>query len=848
MTGSILQTIMKSPFLMWLVLVAAWSQAAAENPALSPKAKECFEWYHTLGYPDLKDAVWAEVWTGACGNGANEATQAMTGRMFILKDEGTHFQALLPPMTSMHFTKAESGEPAARPPYARIGFEPRPFEKEMDQAVADFQKPAASPFQYEVIPPRASRRTQLFILAYACWRKGDISRAQQLYEAADAAPDYDQRHEKADLPGMRYDLERELGQMAMWRAILQAGGLDQYREGPLVPRPALLTAFQDIGTKFPNSRHVTRVAELAATLRTMIAEDESHVPLADEELAKLPVQKQVEEQIFRLRDQNGYQMGQPGACDIFESMNIGKNPKTTPAHKLVDLGHLAVPQLIAALADQRLTRSVQYGRDFRFSHYILTTGDCAAAILRRISGQSLHIARSGPDRTATPEDIAAATQIATAWWQEVQSKGERQALVDVIASGKASPDEPVRKLKKNYPDAVEAAVLAGAKVAENPSITRSYAELLSAIPSQAATDLLVKFLGADEELGLRIVAAKALWERRHPAAIPAMMDLWQVSTSAPAKADTASSADLLIQLLTVTGEPAAMDFLTKEWPHCNPRQKFTIVQSFATILPSGTSSRLRLSKPSPASPEARARAIALLVQALNDRVNYEGISGSYLSYTFVSPRICDMASWAIHRLEPGTYPFTAQADRKQRDRERHAAMNLWRSTQRLSALPDPEPNLPVLPAEKSLHISHITVSRDPQIAEAVAVKITQYLETLKGRSFSEKTLPAVVNHLISLKAEGLGGVVVDAIRNRDLTGVQLDITLEPGDLTNTRQLLFTGTLLVGSKGRSIQGNSIPLDEVGKTSAWSQFEADIQPVLTLPPDGDFVIHVYVRKEE
>ena len=76
---------------------------------------------------------------------------------------------------------------------------------------------------------------------------------------------------------------------------------------------------------------------------------------------------------------------QPGSCDIFDTL-AGK--KGTPAHKLVDLGYEAVPQLIEHLDDERYTRSVGYHRNFYFSHHVLRVSECAMTIISRIAGRS----------------------------------------------------------------------------------------------------------------------------------------------------------------------------------------------------------------------------------------------------------------------------------------------------------------------------------------------------------------------------------------------------------------------------------------------------------------------------
>ena len=52
--------------------------------------------------------------------------------------------------------------------------------------------------------------------------------------------------------------------------------------------------------------------------------------------------------IFQLRNQNGHQSSNPGACNIFSTLD---GEEVTPAHRLVKIGYDAVPQLIEVLED-----------------------------------------------------------------------------------------------------------------------------------------------------------------------------------------------------------------------------------------------------------------------------------------------------------------------------------------------------------------------------------------------------------------------------------------------------------------------------------------------------------------
>ena len=156
-------------------------------------------------------------------------------------------------------------------------------------------------------------------------------------------------------------------------------------------------------------------------LRQMIAEDAAHAQVSDQQLASMPVKERVADLIFRLRDQNGYQQSQPGACDIF--YNWGQNKDTSAAHQLVQIGYDAVPQLIEAVTDTRFSRSVGHHRNFYFSHFVLTVGDCAEAILSRIAGRGFNVRSNTAGQMSKEEAAKSTKQEITNWWEDANKKG-----------------------------------------------------------------------------------------------------------------------------------------------------------------------------------------------------------------------------------------------------------------------------------------------------------------------------------------------------------------------------------------------------------------------------------------
>ena len=220
-------------------------------------------------------------------------------------------------------------------------------------------------------------RTETFVLAWACWRHGLNELAAGLFDEAARTPTGYGYNPDAPPKDPLIDLvAADLAHTEMSRACagVRRGGY---------AAPELLKHFEHITRHYPASGHFKDAKAAAAVLRRMIQEDAEHAKAA-RPFAKLRKQEQIAELIFQLREQNGHQFTQPGACDIFDRI-AGK--KDTPAHKLVKFGYDAVPQLIEHLDDARFTRSVGFHRDFYFSHHVLRVSDCALEILEHIASR-----------------------------------------------------------------------------------------------------------------------------------------------------------------------------------------------------------------------------------------------------------------------------------------------------------------------------------------------------------------------------------------------------------------------------------------------------------------------------
>ena len=112
----------------------------ASAAEVSPEARQCFDWFSTLGYPDLKDARWAEISTGIIYGDINGThTQTTTG--FVFSESPTDFQVMSLGLVEQTFTKSGPEVPAAQ----RVAFEERSFLEMAKTMLSNIQHPPKDP-------------------------------------------------------------------------------------------------------------------------------------------------------------------------------------------------------------------------------------------------------------------------------------------------------------------------------------------------------------------------------------------------------------------------------------------------------------------------------------------------------------------------------------------------------------------------------------------------------------------------------------------------------------------------------------------------------------------------------
>jgi DNA-binding GntR family transcriptional regulator len=831
--------------------------ALLQEGTFTTEEKEGFAWFDGLGFPDVRNAKYVRVATGWGSESENRYIHA-----WLLEDPGKEFKVLMPDLEVRTFAKTGP----EKKEHERVGYEAVDLEKAV-RAQLDALIALSKSEEQDVgrrFGEMLEERSELFALARSCAHHGKAKLARDLLEFAQAMPDLETG--KPPEKALRQVVADEIAHTTMWRGIVAF-------EDVRLSRKELLARFRRFGKDFPGSPHGERAKETADLLERMVAEDEAR--------AKQAPRDQAADLIFQLRDQNGSQMSQPGACDIF----LDERGEKSPAHRLVAMGYDAVPLLIEAIEDVRFTRSVGNERDFYFSHHVLRVGDCALAILERIAGRSFY--QSTEANAAMVKDGAAAAtkEKLKAWWAEFQKKGEKQMLVEAVEAG---DPEQASRLCRRYPDAALPALEKGIGNAKSARDRMALVGTVGELESKEATDFLLRELREGPSLHSRTVAAGLLWRRGRRDGVATMIEEWKkLKPDAEGK-----GTEGLVEFLARCGQAEAVRALGDGLARRPVDHKLAVISAFGVTgapllgLPPGPG------EPKPVAEKAVLDAVEeLLVSALDDTDERDGVSGSWMGKSFKDPRMGDVAGHVLSMRFEKKYAFDLSAFASARDRQRVECKNVWRKERGLPLVRLPE-RRPVtrLPDEelrplldraagaeleaKGLGALPAVVGRleslgadDParkalsEVASRLACTVSELttnrevaapeLSALDGRPFDAKALLATVLRLAGKLPPGTRGFKLVAERDADLTGVQLRVDFvsraapqggTPKGWSTTESVTVGKESVYGSLGSSTYEHG--LKEEGRRN----FLKAAAKAFAAPPRERFEVRISLVQEE
>jgi len=797
-------------FFFALLMVASIARGADKLVNLSQEAKSDFEWFNRLGFPDVKGCSFVRVATGYWSKSGDEPQNRYV-KAFLLMNNSNSFTVLDLYLFTGTFTNTVAGKPE----YERVGFNELILKDDVDALLETLDKPHINDDLRRRFGEHITEREEFFALGWACWRNGLNDEAQRLYLQASKMPSTIRQGEAEQNSNFRISLEQDIANSMMWRAVVAFGDTS-------LSRPQLLAQFPAIVTNYPHSEYLERAKQTAEILTKMIAEDEAHAKVAPTNLNLLPVKERVSELIFQLRDQNGRQSSQPGSCDIFDDWQGKTN---TAAHQLVNIGYPAVPQLITALDDKTFTRSVGYHRNFYFSHTVLRVGDCASAILQRITGRALYQRK--------------ATEI---WWGEFQKKGEKQMLIEGTEAGDENAPAQAELLLKRYPAVAADAIIKGARANDQEWTRPRLVGLLAKSDAPQVIEFLKQELQDEPMLGARIAAAYGL--RRHDKArtVTAMIREWE--NFAGKKFYESDDLGAVVRFLANSDSPDGVAALEKNLRQHSVSQRMEVIEAVGKSGASGYGEETL--KPSSATLTVIEEC---LVTTLEDIEEQTGTSGSLGNKSFSDPRVCDMAGYFLAERWPERYQFDLSASLKVRDRERLECQNVWRQAHNLSVLPLPPPQTNHVSRDEATKVTAIKWT--PDTVKPTDVFAAQ-VEAFKDKFLVATNFVDLITSYGAKPAPHTAGLVLKARKDSDLTGIILSVRLLPGkpptDGQHWKRINISQHVTLGQKNlceaySSGDGEGIETDSSSSSaSIWTDFREAATAAITGPPETPFVISV------
>jgi hypothetical protein len=652
-------------------------KAAAEKPRATKMERDAdFQWFSDLSYLDEKKDQFVKVYTSVFGGnfefnlsfGTDNPTEASgevsrpaqrTIHGFLLEKRENQFTVLTPSLAKETFKV----EPGANEKESIVRFE-----------AADLKSYAAGVLKQLRAPKKADRWNRdietesalpIFVLAWACSRHGLDDLAADLHHHAAKIPTIGDQIAPRPLRDLLAD---ELSAIAVRSALFDYGH-------PEVPRAQILRELDENQKRFGGSAQLEDFRVLSLNLRRMADEDEQHLKNA-KPFAQVSQQQQIAELIFQLRDQGGYR---PQSNSVFR-MKAFEDPidhrvdhdpwpdaPNSPAQQLVKFGIAAAGQLIDHLDDDHLTRSME--TEFGSSQVaslqkVLRVGDCAVLILERMSGRKFNGENRPPMETK---------RRISAWYAEVQKKGEKQTLIDGVHRGdEESYEQSLQLIAKHLAEAMPA-IKVGLKAAKKVE-TRCW--LLRAAGRLKDCDpLLLSELMEGPLPASRLEAAKILHRRGRPEAVAGMITLWtsEVSRKKPDGDDNRQLLAEIASTLIATEHAAAINAIAPHLQKCCVGLRQDVAEyCWGSLAPrEGIFGGKRIECKLPA--DARTGLERILVALLDDTEED--------AYRFPKSRTCDTAAQTFHEVSAKVYPFDAKASVQERDRAIREIRSVWRRMQ-----------------------------------------------------------------------------------------------------------------------------------------------------------------------
>ncbi len=435
-------------------------------------------------------------------------------------------------------------------------------------------------------------------------------------------------------------------------------------------------------------------------------------------------------------------------------------------HRLVELGFAAVPALLAALDDARLTRMVDSREPSRTRRVhnrldvtdVLRVGDLAWQTLDRISGGVL---ATDAERVAPTWGRGARGARAAAWYARRSAGGSRASPTPFRGGSWHTRDgrAPARLDPVLAVSAFEAGAVASEDSASFLAVMR-----LAEISGEAATEALVRLLPRLSDPASRIQAATAAFARGRREGLDDLVKTWREGLAemhrkpAPGASARRSTWDLALDALAKTRDPTALQALAAGLAGEPPLVRSAVVARF---VPTGRRMSESVDEQGPTGgkvtdPPSEApfpeMALPVLESLLADRLE-DGDRTESQWVTLDVPRrdpvIGEIAAYALSKRFPARWTFDVTAPALERADARVALANRWRAAHGKPPIHPPAARAAPSPIPYDVLRSDLERASAPDFSVRKAA-----LEAIEARGLP--AFPAVLQAFRSLEAGAPG--------------------------------------------------------------------------------------------
>ncbi len=564
-----------------------------------------------MGLPTYAGRQFVKVWTGReMDTGGDVVEDVQYG--FLVSGGESEFVVLhlLEEVTYNH-------------EWGNVRYEPADLSEAIDQellaaraARQNQYRDAMMSYAYGTMSPRL----RLVLYARAARLGGLDSKARELLNAAIEAPGL-------SMPlGSTGVVDEVRGDIAL---VLISQVLAQFSDES-VTRQTLHEKLADIAARFPGTEAAIMADEYKTQLETAMQTPDAPVP--DE---GAPAEQQVPGLIRALND-------------------YGTSTGYTYVQRLTALRHAAVPGLLAALDDQRLTRAAMGGS---IVPSIGRVGDVCLWILREIAQRPFE----------TPEQ-------ARTWWESVRGRSENELLLRDLREGGYEAMQSASRLLEIDAAVGIREVTAAARRATDPYLRARYVALLAQTPGDGQTAFLYEeAINANASLAVRIEAADGLQQRNDTRWVQPFFELVR---SRLAELNQQSEDGYMIMrvlhMLVQYGGARGLELVEQASQAVDPQQRLYLIQAISTI--------------DGADAETADRVNGLLVANMTDQqLTFD--YGGYGPGACGAQRVGDVvAGMLAQRLG---LQFDCTASSTERERARVALINRYREGRGEAPLPVP---------------------------------------------------------------------------------------------------------------------------------------------------------------